>query len=321
MSSRYTVPQEPRVSKMDVSEILSGPYPPPFSGNAHDSHAPPRPTHPYPTRQSGSSYESLLYMPPPPDCVRSVPNLQYPTYNATQQASPVKSYPKLPKTVNFQLILSESPHHKARLPLRVHINAHDSTESIITTVKNFYGLYEGQGVSFEDSQGVTLIAQYENLDHEATVHVRLISEHPSVYDAHARRSFGTGSPQKPRLEEAFQMLPPQPYSRPQSRSAKKRSASPTSGRSFRGGSAMPHSRPRFRNGTFHEPCEDADGAANGMSDSDAGSVSVSSSRRAKNDQVASAEISLDNIVEGGRRKRAKFESSVSHECLEFINVG
>jgi hypothetical protein len=37
----------------------------------------------------------------------------------------------------------------------------------------------------------------------------------------------------------------------------------------------------------------------------------SSSGKSK-EQIGSTEISLDNIVEGGRRKRAKFESSVSH---------
>lgn len=309
--------QEPRSSKMDVSEILSGPGPTPFFNNGHGNHAPPRPVHPYPTRHSNSAAEGFLYMRPPVDNIRSVPNLQYSTYTIPQQTSPVKDYTKHPKTVNFQLILSETPHHKARLPLRVHINAHDSTDSIITTVKNFYGLYEGQGVSFEDDQEVTIIAQYENLDHEATIHVRLNAEHPEVYDAHARRSQGMGSPQKPRLEEPFQMLPPQPYSRPPSRSAKKRSTSPISGKGFRGGSAMPQSRPRFRNGLMYEANDDNDGVANGMSDSDAGSVSVSSSRRAKNDQVASAEISLDNIVEGGRRKRAKFESSVSYSSMHL----
>ncbi|KKY17098.1 putative zn 2cys6 transcription factor [Diplodia seriata] len=86
--------------------------------------------------------------------------------------------------------------------MRVNIWPHDTTESIVATVKNFHGIYDGQGygVSFEDRHGNTLIA----------------------------------------------------------------------------------------------------------SDSEAGEGSVTSSRR---DNVASAEISLDNIVEGGRRKRAKFDSS------------
>lgn len=56
---------------------------------------------------------------------------------------------------------------------------------------------------------------------------------------------------------------------------------------------------------------DAD-ALNGFSDSDAGSVSVTSSRR---DVLASADISVENIVEGNRRKGAKFESSVGHFSL------
>lgn len=52
-------------------------------------------------------------------------------------------------------------------------------------------------------------------------------------------------------------------------------------------------------------------AVNGFSDSDGGQLSTAGSRKGKTEQLASAEISLDNIVEGGRRKRAKFESSVS----------
>ena len=47
------------------------------------------------------------------------------------------------------------------------------------------------------------------------------------------------------------------------------------------------------------------------SDSDGGDASVTSSRRGKVAEVVSAEISVENIVEGGRRKRARFDSSVS----------
>jgi hypothetical protein len=47
---------------------------------------------------------------------------------------------------------------------------------------------------------------------------------------------------------------------------------------------------------------------NGYSSGD-GAGSVSS--RTKSEHLGNTEISLDNIVEGGRRKRAKFESSVS----------
>ena len=49
----------------------------------------------------------------------------------------------------------------------------------------------------------------------------------------------------------------------------------------------------------------------GYSSSEGEEGSVTSSRKAKSEQLASADISLNNILEGNRRKRAKFESSVS----------
>ncbi len=52
-------------------------------------------------------------------------------------------------------------------------------------------------------------------------------------------------------------------------------------------------------------------AMKGYSSSDGEGGSVTSSRKARSEQLASADISLDNILEGNRRKRAKFESSVS----------
>lgn len=51
---------------------------------------------------------------------------------------------------------------------------------------------------------------------------------------------------------------------------------------------------------------------NGYSSGDGAPGSVSS--RSKSDHIGNTEISLDNIVEGGRRKRAKFESSVRSAC-------
>lgn len=57
---------------------------------------------------------------------------------------------------------------------------------------------------------------------------------------------------------------------------------------------------------------------NGYSSSDGGAGSVTSSRKARSEQLASAEISTTNIVEGNRRKRAKFESSVSLLCTSFM---
>ncbi|KKY37026.1 putative c6 finger domain-containing protein [Diaporthe ampelina] len=128
--------------------------------------------------------------------------------------------PAVPRSVKFELV-TDSTQYRARLPMRVQIYPHDTTESIITTVKNFYGLYPSAtscpGVSFEDEHGNTIIGRYENFRHN------------SVVDSMNGYSSGDNAP----------------------------------------------------------------GSSSGKS----------------KEQIGSTEISLDNIVEGGRRKRAKFESS------------
>ncbi|OCK78898.1 hypothetical protein K432DRAFT_394386 [Lepidopterella palustris CBS 459.81] len=240
--------------------------------------------------------------------------------NFTHSDSVSPSKTAEPKHVSFELLLPQSPQHRARLPMRVNIFPHDTTDSIITTVKNFYGLYERRGVCFEDSHGNTLIARYENFTHNMVVYVRVTAEDPEVeeFSPGPRESV---SPRRPRLDEPFQMLPPslnhhQSTSRSSSRTARRRSNSPQPGRGRRSASASTNPKPRARpivksrgtssHGSFADPQGDV---ANGYSDSDGGNASVTSSRRGKKEQVASAEISLDNIVEGGRRKRAKFDSS------------
>ncbi|KKF96292.1 hypothetical protein CFO_g1361 [Ceratocystis platani] len=84
------------------------------------------------------------------------------TNNPESQRAPSKS-------VAFELLINDGSQYRARLPMRVQIYPHDATESIVTTVKNFYGLYAGptgsKGVSFEDEQGNTLIASFENFKH------------------------------------------------------------------------------------------------------------------------------------------------------------
>lgn len=236
-----------------------------------------------------------------------------------------------PKHVTFEYILPEAPQgpdgpqQRARLPMRVNIWPHDATDSIVTTVKNFYGLYEGGGVSFEDKDGCTLIARYENFQDRQTVHVRVTDEVASN-NGTPRTSM---SPKRPSLGPPFEMGSQhfnqfQPGSRPASRAARNRSMSPhNTTRETRSVSVStnPKSRSRpgikGRAGSAHGSFADANGLhAQDMSDSDGGNGSVTSSRRAKIDGiVASAEISVENIVEGGRRKRARFDSSVSlHMC-------
>ena len=226
------------------------------------------------------------------------------------------------KQITFELLLPELPQQRARLPMRVNIFPHDTTDSIITTVKNFYGLYESNGVCFEDRAGNTLIARYENFHHSMVVYVRIVYEGPEVQESGEVSESEARSAKKRRLEEPIQTisssLNQQSRSRPASRNAARRSISPQLGHIRRSASAATNSKSGSRAPHKNRQGASQDGAvvfskdsANCFSDSDAGSASVTSSRRERNDQLASAEISLDNILEGGRRNRAKFDSSVS----------
>lgn len=234
--------------------------------------------------------------------------------SAHDSLSPTKQVQ--PKHISFELLLPQSPAHKARLPMRVNIYPHDTTDSIITTVKNFYGLYERRGVIFEDRHGNLLIARFENFEHGMVVYVRVSPEDPDAEDYSPAPHQPTISPRRPRLhlDEAFQMPPPilrhQAGSRAGSRSAHQ-SRSPQPGRGRRSASASKRIRPsvKSRGNSSHGSFADAHGDI--YSDSD-GEHSVSSSRRSRKEPLASADISVDNIVEGGRRKRAKFDSSVSY---------
>ena len=228
--------------------------------------------------------------------------------------------------------------------MRVQIFPHDTTDSIITTVKNFYGLYAGpggaKGVSFEDDQGNTLIARYENLRNNMVVYVRVIDEPSQAPGTYGPSSYHSGSPI---MASAYypgdgQHMPPpqpaqvlnygQPLSRPASRTSRKRSMSPNGGRGRRSTSVStnpPLKKSRSRSG-FKSRGSSAHGsfadnhsdAMNGYSSGDGAPGSVSS--KTKSEHIGNTEISLDNIVEGGRRKRAKFESSVSlHLLLSLLS--
>ena len=217
-------------------------------------------------------------------------------------SSPAK---KDQKHVVFQLIDPEDPRIQARLPMRVMISQHDTTDSIITTVKNFYGLYE-YGVSFENKEGISIIAAYGNFDNDMMVYVRTVAE-PRVPRSESARE--STSPKKPSLGAPFEMRPPHlsPSRTAAARSVGARSMSPHSELGKRSFSAVPGGRPRAHKTKSKD--NSVAGDADGYSSGEDGEGSVTSSRRSKTEQV-NAEISVDNIVEGGRRKRA-FESSVS----------
>lgn len=312
---------------MNVSNLLSNDAPRPYrSQQSEAAQREQQRSHQYPTRQSVSSsnHGSMEQSFP------AAPTLQ--GYVGTYQDAPLGydgSPPSpAPKTVTFELVFDGASHARARLPLKVQIFPHDTTDSIVTTVKNFYGLYDGtaSGFSFEDRQGNILIARYENFRNDMSVLVRVIVDHTPPYYEQGQTPYYSASPRSrhrtPQLGEPFQMPPPnqvlnysQPYSRPSSRVARKRSPSP---RSAGGGRSLSiqkgRSRPglKSRDASIHGSFEDLNNeAANGYSSSDNGAGSISGSRKARSEQFASAEISLENVVEGGRRKRAKFESSVS----------
>jgi hypothetical protein len=163
-------------------------------------------------------------------------------------------------------------------------------------------------VSFEDEHGTTLIARYENLKNNGTVYVRVIpiqSFGDSCYGGYPTER------KRPSLGEPFQMtdgmvpVMDQP-SRPSSRLARKRSTSP-SNRSLR--SASQHkqgSRSGLKSrGSSYAGYPDEEG---GLSDSES-----TYSRKARGDTFASSDISMENILQDGRRKRPKFDSSVSQK--------
>ncbi|KAF6831852.1 transcriptional regulatory protein C56F2.05c [Colletotrichum plurivorum] len=226
-----------------------------------------------------------------------------------------------PKNVAFELVFTESPQCRARLPMRVQIYPHDTTDSIVTTVKNFYGLYSGptgsKGVSFEDGEGRTLIARYENFRDNMVVHVRVIEEPPSISSPFPAPAYQLPPPVAVGAQpyygvDGYPLQPPPRFgheiSRPSSRTSRKRSPSPIASRGRRSGSANTNPKKgRSRSSKNRDPGTDIySDSLNGYSSGDG--APGSSSGRAK-EQIGNTEISVENIVEGGRRKRAKFESS------------
>ncbi|KAI2623461.1 hypothetical protein GGS21DRAFT_343319 [Xylaria nigripes] len=207
-----------------------------------------------------------------------------------------------PKHVQFELLFPQSPQYRARLPLRVQIYPHDDTESIISTVKNFYGLYHGvAGISFEDDRNNTLIARYENFSNNMVVHVRVIEDSPQPVG-----SFNSSAFQQASMEYSTHQ-PGHHISRPGSRTSRRRSPSPNGngGRRSTSVSTNPAAK-KSRSRSTKNHNSSYDDSVNGYSSGDGAAGSVSSKAK---DQIGNTDISVENIVEGGRRKRAKFESS------------
>ena len=135
---------------------------------------------------------------------------------------------------------------------------------------------------------------------------------PSAYGGHGFHSTSAGS-QGFGTPDNFQLQPPQqfaPVSRPASRTSRVRSPSPNNGRGRRSGSPETNStaskKGRSRSSKTRGVGDHAE-SVNGYSSGDGTSGSVSGKTK---EHLGNTEISVENIVEGGRRKRAKFESSV-----------
>ncbi|KAG6000535.1 hypothetical protein E4U21_005352 [Claviceps maximensis] len=221
-----------------------------------------------------------------------------------------------PKNVAFELLFLESPQYRARLPMRVQIFPHDTTDSIVTTVKNFYGLYSGptgsKGVSFEDEHGNTLIARYENFRNNMVVYVRVIEEPPVTSGPIGQQStFHRAPVNNTNTAESYyeqngcpnqqqQHCAQEEMTRPSSRGSRRRSLSPVNGH---GRSQSTRDHRRSANHAHADACSDS---LNGYSSGDGAASSASAKAK---EQLGTTDISVDNIVEGGRRKRAKFESS------------
>jgi hypothetical protein len=316
---------------MELSNLLSGSASSNTQTQFYDSVAP----HSFPTRNAIISAMDMRTADhgmdiPPATYVGSQPAS---TNSHNTNMSPFGS--PTPKSVAFELLFPESRQYRARLPMRVQIFPHDTTDSIVTTVKNFYGLYASsggaKGISFEDDQGNTLIARYENLRNNMVVYVRVIDEPSQAPGAYGPSPYHSRSPVMGSAYypgDAHHMPPPQPsqalnygqpLSRPGSRASRKRSISPNGGRGRRSTSVstnLPLKKSRSRSGfksrgssTHGSFADNHSDAMNGYSSGDGAPGSVSS--KTKSEHIGNTEISLDNIVEGGRRKRAKFESSVS----------
>jgi hypothetical protein len=197
-----------------------------------------------------------------------------------------------PKEVTFVHITEDGL--RGRIPFRVNITPSDSVDDIISTVKNFFGIYNNGSISFEDAQGKMFIPRYENFIIGGTAFVRGMSFPAPDPDSFTPRASNAGSP----VKHPFQMPPPA-SNQPLKPAFGAMSPPPTFRRSNSASRSKGSTPTPFQGQGPSVKIED------GADDSDA--ASAKSSRRG----VASADVSLDNIVEGSRRKRAKFDSSVS----------
>lgn len=210
------------------------------------------------------------------------------------------------KTVSFQLRGTDAE------PKTFYIRPHDTTDSIMDTVKHLFGLsrqYE-LGISLEDCHGLSFIPSHENFADGMMVYVRIEDSLPRNFAHRHSYDLRRSHPAASRSSASY--------------SASSRSVSPQSrGRRSCSAAAL-HGRPR----SLKRPAAAASQAA-ATADADADAEpelwhpdahwylphqsllpDEEEEPRTKAASVASADISLENIVEGSRRKRPKFSADV-----------
>lgn len=208
-----------------------------------------------------------------------------------------------PIRVAFEMVPDATQPGRDRLPMRVNIFPHNNTESIVATVKAYYGLGHPdctKGISFQDEHGSIIIPQYEIFRDNMSIYVRIFDV-PNYRNA-SRSPAANNDDHYAAGSSALHQDGPH-ASRPASRTSRIRSPSPNSSRGRRStntGTASKKGRSRSARNRDAQP-----DMAGYLSED---SVHGSASGRSK-EILGSTEISLDNIVEGGRRKRPRFESS------------
>ncbi|KAH0602557.1 uncharacterized protein H6S33_008638 [Morchella sextelata] len=216
------------------------------------------------------------------------PEVTTPYHNSAAVMTPPKSLSPTSscKSVHFRICGGVSE------PKTLHIFPHDTTESITTTVKNMFALstHKDSALSFQDPEGKYMILQHENFEDGMTVFVR-VEEAPHRYSYEIHPSL-------------LNHLEPSA-----------RSVSPSAARGRRSASTGGRSKALKRPASSHNweyKQERFDSYAQthlpGVSVAPLGFMTYEEEQRNRLEPLASAEISLDNILEGSRRKRPKFSS-------------
>lgn len=243
------------------------------------------------TNDTPAPVRGKSYYPPP--ATVSTPHTNGPA-TTPKSLSPIGDS----KAVSFRL--RDAPME----PKTFYIRPHDSTDSIMDTVKHLFGVsrqygYE-LGVSLEDADGLAFIPSHENFEDGMTVYVR-IQESYGRHPYNLRQSQGMSNGSRSSVYPTSRSVSPHSRGR-RSTSATAMHMSGIRGRSLK------------RVALYQDPDADHEMWQSGGQwytlPHQAFLPGDDEEQRTKAASVASADISVENIVEGSRRKRPKFSSDV-----------